>query len=68
MKTIKQHLQELEDQLCDKIVNDWMTDERFATKREMQKYNCGISDAMKLIRELQETEEAKNTLLKQIEQ
>ena len=68
MKTTKQYLQELEDQLCDKIAHDWEEDERFETKREMQKYNCGVADAMKLVREIMETDDFKNPLLKQIEQ
>lgn len=67
MKTTKQYLQQLEDQLCNKIVHDWKEDERFETKREVQKYNCGVADAMKLVREIMETDDFKNPLLKQIE-
>lgn len=56
MKSTESYLRELEDKLCNKIVSNWEQDDRFETKREMQKYNCGISDAMSLIREMLDLE------------
>lgn len=52
MKTVENYLYELQDSLCDKIVHDWENDDKFETKREMQKYNCGVAESMSLIREM----------------
>lgn len=59
MKSAESYLRELEDKLCNKIVSNWEQDDRFETKREMQKYNCGISDAMSLIRKMLDLEGVK---------
>ena len=66
MKSTESYLRELEDKLCDKIVSNWEQDDRFETKREMQKYNCGISDAMSLIRNMLESDDFKSSLAKKI--
>lgn len=67
MKTAEQYLMELESKLCEKIVSVPLEeDNRFETKREMQKYNCGISDAMKLVREILDSDDFKSPLGKMI--
>ena len=67
MKSTESYLRNLEDKLCDKIVSNWEQDNRFETKREMQKYNCGVSDAMSLIREMLESDDFKSSLAKHLE-
>ena len=64
MKPTESYLRELEDKLCDKIVSNWEQDDRFESLREMQKYNCGIGDAMSLIREILESDDFKSSLAK----
>ena len=49
MELVKRYLTDLQDMLCDEVVYDWGQDTVFQTKREMQKYNCGIAKAMELI-------------------
>lgn len=68
MKSVENYLHELENNLCDKIVHDWKQDDRFESQREMQKYNCGVAEAMDLIREMLNGDEFKSPLLRQIEQ
>ena len=67
MKSTESYLMDLEDKLCNKIVSNWEQDDRFETKREMQKYNCGISDAMNLIREMLESDDFKSSFAKHLE-
>lgn len=67
MKSTESYLMDLEDKLCNKIVSNWEQDDRFETKREMQKYNCGISDAMSLIREMLESDDFKSSFAKHLE-
>ena len=67
MKSIESYLTDLEDKLCDKIVSNWEQDNRFETKREMQKYNCGISDAMSLIRDMLDLDDFKSSFAKHLE-
>lgn len=67
MKSTESYLMDLEDKLCNKIISNWEQDDRFETKREMQKYNCGISDAMSLIREMLESDDFKSSLAKHLE-
>lgn len=68
MKTTEQYLMELESKLCEKIVSVPLEeDNRFETKREMQKYNCGIADAMKLVREILDSDDFKSPLGKMIQ-
>ncbi len=67
MKSTESYLRDLEDKLCNKIVSNWEQDDRFETKREMQKYNCGISDAMSLIREMLELDDFKSSFAKHLE-
>lgn len=52
MKSVESQLQELENKLCEKIVTNWEEDDNFSTLREMQQYNRGINEAMKLIGEI----------------
>ena len=49
MELVKRYLTDLQDMLCDEVAHNWEQDARFQTKREMQKYNCGIAKAMELI-------------------
>ncbi len=49
MELVKRYLTDLQDMLCDEVVYDWGQGTVFQTKREMQKYNCGIAKAMELI-------------------
>lgn len=49
MELVKRYLTDLQDMLCDEVVCDWGQGTAFQTKREMQKYNCGIAKAMELI-------------------
>lgn len=49
MELARRYLEDLQDMLCDEVAHDWEHDARFKTKREMQKYNCGIAKAMELI-------------------
>ena len=60
MKSTESYLRDLEDKLCDKIVLNWEQDDRFKSLKEMQKYNCGIADAMSLIRNTLESDDFKS--------
>ena len=66
MKSTESYLMDLEDELCRKIVTNWEQDDRFESLKEMQKYNCGISDAMSLIRNMLESDDFKSSLAKKI--
>lgn len=52
MEYTEHGLRELDSRLCNLICTDWESDNRFETKREMQMYNRGISNAMDLIQEM----------------
>lgn len=67
MKSTKNYLNDLENKLCSKIVTNWEQDDRFESLQEMQKYNCGISDAINLVREMLNSEDFKNTVAKHLE-
>lgn len=62
MSGAEYYLRELENQLIDKmsISNDWEFDERFKTKREKQSYNNGITEGLKLIREMLDSDDFKS--------
>ena len=63
MKSAKAYLYDIQDELCDKIVYHWEDDERFANQREMQQYNCGVAEAMEIIRNVLDGTEFKSSLL-----
>ena len=63
MKSAKAYLYDIQDELCDKIVHHWEDDERFANQREMQQYNCGVAEAMEIIRNVLDGNEFKSSLL-----
>ena len=67
VKSTESYLRDLEDKLCDKIVLNWEQDDRFNSLKEMQKYNCGIADAMSLIRKTLESDDFKSPLIKHFE-
>lgn len=67
MKSTESYLRDLEDKLCDKIVSNWEQDDRFKSLKEMQQYNCGIADAMSLIRNTLESDDFKSPLIKHFE-
>lgn len=67
MKSTESYLRDLENKLCDKIVSNWEHDDRFKSLKEMQKYNCGIADAMSLIRKTLESDDFKSPLIKHFE-
>ena len=67
VKSTESYLRDLEDKLCDKIVLNWEQDDRFKSLKEMQKYNCGIADAMSLIRKILESDDFKSPLIKHFE-
>lgn len=66
MKPVEAYLYDIQDELCDKIVHHWEDDERFANQKEMQQYNCGVAEAMKIIRNVLDRREFKSPLLQQI--
>ena len=66
MKPVEDYLYDIQDELCDKIVHHWEDDERFANQKEMQQYNCGVVEAMKIIRNVLDRREFKSQLLQQI--
>lgn len=66
MKPVEDYLYDIQDELCDKIVHHWEDDERFANQKEMQQYNCGVAEAMKIIRNVLDRREFKSQLLQQI--
>lgn len=57
MELVKRYLTDLQDMLCDEVLYDWGQGTGFQTKREMQKYNCGIAKAMELIDTILDSEE-----------
>lgn len=63
MKSVETYLYDIQDKLCDKIVHHWEDDQRFANQREMQQYNCGIAEAMEIIRNVLDGREFKSPLL-----
>ena len=67
MKSTESYLRDLEDKLCDKFVLNWEQDDRFKSLKEMQQYNCGIADAMSLIRNTLESDDFKSPLIKHFE-
>ena len=67
VKSTESYLRDLEDKLCDKIVLNWEQDDRFKSLKEMQKYNCGIADAMSLIKNTLESDDFKSPLIKHFE-
>ena len=67
MKSTESYLRDLKDKLLDKIVLNWEQDDRFETKREMQRYNCGIGDAVNLINEILKSDDFKSEFTKHLE-
>lgn len=63
MKSVETYLYDIQDELCDKIVHHWEDDQRFTNQREMQQYNCGIAEAMEIIRNVLDGREFKSSLL-----
>lgn len=63
MKSVETYLYDIQDKLCDKIVHHWEDDQRFANQGEMQQYNCGIAEAMEIIRNVLDGREFKSPLL-----
>lgn len=63
MKSVETYLYDIQDELCDKIVHHWENDERFENQREMQQYNCGVAEAMEIIRNVLDRCEFKSPLL-----
>ena len=63
MKSVETYLHDIQDELCDKIVHHWEDDQRFENQREMQQYNCGIAEAMEIIRNVLDGREFKSPLL-----
>lgn len=68
MKSVETYLYDIQDKLCDKIVHHWEDDQRFANQREMQKYNCGIAEAMEIIRNVLDGREFKSPLLQSMKE
>lgn len=68
MKSAEYYLREVEDVLLDKMVigNDWESDDRFETKREKQMYNNGISEGLRAIREILESDDFKSPLARML--
>ena len=68
MKSAEHYLREVEDVLLDKMVigNDWESNDRFETKREKQMYNNGISEGLRAIREILESDDFKSPLAKML--
>ena len=67
MKSTESYLRDLKDKLLDKIVVNWEQDDRFETQREMQRYNCGVGDAINLINEMLESDDFKSDFAKHLE-
>ena len=68
MKSVETYLHDVQDELCDKIVHHWEDDQRFANQREMQQYNCGIAEAMEIIRNVLDGREFKSQLLQSMKE
>lgn len=68
MKSVETYLYDIQDKLCDKIVHHWEDDQRFANQREMQQYNCGIAEAMEIIRNVLDGREFKSPLLQSMKE
>lgn len=68
MKSVETYLHDIQDELCDKIVHHWEDDQRFANQREMQQYNCGIAEAMEIIRNVLDRREFKSPLLQSMKE
>lgn len=68
MKSVETYLYDIQDELCDKIVHHWEDDQRFANQREMQQYNCGIAEAMEIIRNVLDGREFKSPLLQSMKE
>ena len=68
IKLVETYLYDIQDELCDKIVHHWEDDQRFANQREMQQYNCGIAEAMEIIRNVLDGREFKSSLLQSMKE
>lgn len=68
MKSVETYLHDIQDELCDKIVHHWEDDQRFENQREMQQYNCGIAEAMEIIRNVLDGREFKSPLLQSMKE
>lgn len=68
MKSVETYLHDIQDKLCDKIVHHWEDDQRFENQREMQQYNCGIAEAMEIIRNVLDGREFKSSLLQSMKE
>ena len=68
MKSVETYLYDIQDELCDKIVYHWEDDQRFVNQREMQQYNCGIAEAMEIIRNVLDGREFKSPLLQSMKE
>lgn len=68
MKSVETYLHDIQDALCDKIVHHWEDDQRFANQREMQQYNCGVAEAMEIIRNVLDGREFKSPLLQSMKE
>lgn len=68
MKSVETYLHDIQDELCDKIVHHWEDDQRFANQREMQQYNCGVAEAMEIIRNVLDGREFKSPLLQSMKE
>lgn len=68
MESVETYLHDIQDELCDKIVHHWEDDQRFANQREMQQYNCGIAEAMEIIRNVLDRREFKSPLLQSMKE
>lgn len=66
MKSVETYLHDIQDELCDKIVHHWENDDRFANQREMQQYNCGVAEAMGIIRRVLDGDEFHSSLFGRI--
>ena len=68
MKSVETYLHDIQDELCDKIVHHWEDDQRFENQREMQQYNCGVAEAMEIIRNVLDGCEFKSPLLQSMKE
>ena len=68
MKSVETYLYDIQDALCDKIVHHWEDDKRFENQREMQQYNCGVAEAMEIIRNVLDGCEFKSPLLQSMKE
>lgn len=65
MELVERYLTDLQDMLCEEVVYDWGQGTGFQTKREMQKYNCGVAKAMELIDTILASGEFHNSMFNQ---